>query len=183
MFWKLRYGLAALSYKRKDDKSVSFEARVNPSQEFMQGLMPRGEPLRLLIHDVVQEDLMKHPDVQETAKWMGTAMPDKPGATGDDATRVDVPGGVGFPALTVRMREQLEGARAAGKKKGGQGRWFWPTAEQGVWEWQQIPDEQQRVHHVRQGRRHLPGACRADRAHERRFRPAELRRRNRGTSP
>jgi hypothetical protein len=103
-FWKARYGLSRLSLERQGASLVRIHAQVNPEADVTTAYMPQGEELRNLIHDVAEE-IRQRPDVQAMAQSMESQ-------AGTKEDPIEVPSGLGLPALVEHMRS---GKRPAGE--------------------------------------------------------------------
>ncbi len=94
--WRLQYGLSALSAERQGEGNVQIIARVNPWAVVGQGVVPKGETLRVLVHEVVQE-IHAQDDVVDIARHMDRQRDE----TNDPVT---IPNGPGWAALQVHYR-------------------------------------------------------------------------------
>ncbi|HAG81753.1 MAG TPA: hypothetical protein DCL61_11440, partial [Cyanobacteria bacterium UBA12227] len=103
-FWKISYRLSRLSLERQGASLVRIHAQVNPEADVTTAYMPQGEELRNLIHDVAEE-IRQRPDVQAMAQSMESH-------AGTKEDPIDVPSGLGLPALVEHMR--------SGKRSKGQ---------------------------------------------------------------
>ncbi len=92
-FWRLRYRLTALQLQRSGG-SFSLLAKVNPQAQFGAGLIYEGAQLSVLIRQVVREELLSLPGVDQRRQQA-------PGASSDIRSAQDLAG------HAMQSREQL----------------------------------------------------------------------------
>lgn len=111
--WRVTYRLRRLYVQRRDANYVAIRAQVNPDEPVTQVRIPSGERLRQMIRDVAEQILQRR-DVGEVADWMRSS------GTGRLAQNpTEMVGGLGFPAVVRRYREDLLHSRA-GVAAGGE---------------------------------------------------------------
>jgi hypothetical protein len=65
LYWKVRYRLSSLDMERSGNRAT-FTAKVNPMDKVGDGVVPSGEDLRRIVHEVADK-VLAHPDVEIAA--------------------------------------------------------------------------------------------------------------------